>query len=132
MYVFFSPLYFSTIGLKANFFQDFDLQLVLIIVVFACIGKILGSSVGARLGGLRWNQALTIGLGLNARGAVEIIIASIALEAQVIDRRIYVSLVIMAIVTSIGSALGLKLIYRTPAVTILRPAASPHPLPLEE
>jgi Kef-type K+ transport system membrane component KefB len=105
---FFAPLYFVSVGLKVNFFSQFDGVLVLVVVLIACLGKILGASLGARLGGMRWREALSVGVGLNARGAIEIILASVALEHQLIDQRIFVALVVMALATSIISGSLLK------------------------
>jgi len=45
-------------------------------------------------------QAAAIGMALNARGAVEMVLASVALEAKLIDTRLFVALVTMAVVTS--------------------------------
>ena len=97
---FFAPLYFVSIGLRANFATDFDLPLVLLVLLVACIGKIGGASLGAWLGGMASREALAVGFGLNARGAMEIILASVALEAGLIDQRVFVALVVMALVTS--------------------------------
>jgi len=102
---FFAPLYFVSIGLKANFSRDFDFTLTMAIILVACLGKILGGGLGSKLGGMKWREALSIGVGLNARGAIEIILASVALEYQLIDQRIFVALVIMALATSIFSGL---------------------------
>ena len=100
---FFAPLYFVSIGLKANFWADFDLQLVLLVLGIATIGKVGGASLGALLAGLSFRDSLAIGFGMNARGAIEMILASVALEYKLIDQRIFVALVIMALVTSIAS-----------------------------
>ncbi len=97
---FFAPLYFVSIGLRANFASDFDLPLVLLVVLVACVGKIGGASLGAWLGGMPSRDALAVGFGLNARGAMEIILASVALESGLIDQRVFVALVVMALVTS--------------------------------
>jgi Kef-type K+ transport system membrane component KefB len=105
---FFAPLYFVSVGLKANFSNQFDGILVLVVFLIACLGKILGAGLGARLGGMRWREALSVGVGLNARGAIEIILASVALEHQLIDQRIFVALVLMAFATSIISGSLLK------------------------
>lgn len=48
---------------------------------------------------------------MNARGAMEIIMASAALQINIISQKIYVSLVIIAIMTSIISSLGMKLLF---------------------
>lgn len=105
---FFAPLYFVSVGLKANFSSEFDGVLVLLIFLIACLGKILGAGLGARIGGMPWRKALAVGVGLNARGAIEIILASVALEYQLIDQRIFVALVLMALATSIISGSLLK------------------------
>ena len=49
-------------------------------------------------------EAMAVGFGLNARGAMEMILASVALEAGLIDERIFVALIVMALVTSMLSA----------------------------
>jgi Kef-type K+ transport system membrane component KefB len=104
----FAPLYFVSVGLRADFASNFDPTLTAAVLAIACVGKIGGASVGARIGGTEWRQALAIGFGLNARGAMEIILASIALEQRMIDERLFVALVVMAMVTSIlsGPVLG--------------------------
>lgn len=100
---FLTPIYFVSIGLKANFLAHFDLPLVILVLAVACVGKIIGAGLGARLGGMSMPEALAVGFGMNARGAIEIILASVALEYGVIDQRIFVALVIMALVTSMIS-----------------------------
>lgn len=101
---FFAPLFFVSIGLKVNFLQHFDWLIVSIILVLAFVGKVVGASLGARLGGMNSRHALAVGFGLNARGAMEIILGSLAYEAGLISQPIFVALVVMALVTSIASA----------------------------
>jgi len=116
---FFAPLYFVSIGLKADFAANFDLPLVLVVILLATIGKVGGASLGAWLGGIPRRKALAVGFGMNARGAMEMILASVALDHGMIDQRIYVALVIMALVTSILSGPMLQ--------WVLRPAGSSSP-----
>jgi Kef-type K+ transport system membrane component KefB len=97
----FAPLYFVSIGLRANFSTNFDLVLILILISIASLGKILGATLGARLSRIPTREAWAIGFGMNARGAMEVLIASIALQYGIIDQRIFVALVIMAFVTTI-------------------------------
>lgn len=100
---FFAPIYFVSIGLKANFAVNFDISLVALILIAACTGKILGAGIGAVFSGFSFRESLAIGFGLNARGAIEMILASIALEYNLIDERIFVALVAMAMITSVLS-----------------------------
>lgn len=99
----FAPLFFVSIGLRVNFITNFDLVLTLAIVAIAFTGKIIGSGLGARLGGFSWKESLAAGFGMNARGAMEIILGLIALENGLINEKVFVSLVIMALLTSMTS-----------------------------
>jgi Kef-type K+ transport system membrane component KefB len=99
----FAPLFFVSIGLRVNFVQNFDLSLTLIIIVIAFVGKIIGSGLGTKLGGFTWRESLAAGFGMNARGAMEIILGLVALENGLINEKVFVSLVIMALVTSMSS-----------------------------
>jgi Kef-type K+ transport system membrane component KefB len=98
---FFAPLYFVSIGLRANFNTNFDLVLVGILILVASLGKISGATLGAWMSKMPIREALTVGFGMNARGAMEVLIASIALQYGIIDQRIFVALVIMAFITTI-------------------------------
>lgn len=100
---FFAPLFFAGIGLRVDFVRDFDVALVVFVLVVASAGKILGSTLGARAGGLGKRESWAVGFGMNARGAMEIILGVLALEAHVIGSRLFVALVVMAIVTSVAS-----------------------------
>ena len=99
----FAPIFFVSIGLRVNFLANFDLLLVLVVLLIAFAGKIVGSGVGARLGGYSWRESAAIGFGMNARGAMEIILGIIALENGLIGKQFFVALVIMALVTSMTS-----------------------------
>ena len=99
----FAPLFFVSIGLRVNFITNFDLLLTLAILGIAYTGKIIGSGLGARIGGFSWKESLAAGFGMNARGAMEIILGLIALENNLINEKVFVSLVIMALVTSMTS-----------------------------
>ncbi len=97
----FAPLYFVSIGLRANFAARFDLVLVIVLILVASVGKIAGATLGARLSKIPLREALAVGFGMNARGAMEVLIASVALQYKLIDERIFVALVITAFVTTI-------------------------------
>src|SRR6478609_1068694 len=99
----FAPLFFVSIGLRVNFFTNFDWLLTLIIIVIAFTGKIIGCGVGTRLGGLSWRESFAAAFGMNARGAMEIILGIVALENGLINEKVFVSLIVMALVTSMSS-----------------------------
>ena len=100
---FFAPLYFVSIGLQVDFLTSFDPVLVAVVLIVACAGKIIGATLGAKIGKLSTRRAVAVGFAMNTRGAMEIILAGVAKSAGLIDDRIFVALVIMAIVTSLIS-----------------------------
>ena len=99
----FAPLFFATIGLRIDFAAHFDGMLVLAVFVLASIGKIIGCSIGAYWSDYSPRESLAIGFGMNARGAMEIILGLLALEFGLIGERLFVALVIMAIGTTMIS-----------------------------
>lgn len=108
----FAPLYFASIGIKINFIQNFDVVLVIIVTLIALVSKVVGAGLGAIISGFEARTSLAIGFGMSARGAMEIILASVALENQIIDERVFVALVVMALVTSMIGGAGLKWIMK--------------------
>lgn len=108
----FAPLFFVAIGLRVNFITNFNPWITLVILVIAFAGKIIGSGLGARLGGFTWRESVAAGFGMNARGAMEIILGIVALENGIINETLFVSLVIMALVTSMTSGPLMKRMLR--------------------
>jgi Kef-type K+ transport system membrane component KefB len=98
-----APLFFASIGLRYNFIAHFDGVLVLFVILIACLGKVLGCGLGARYSGLPWQESWAIGIGMNARGAMEIILGLLALQYGLIREPMFVALVIMALFTSMVS-----------------------------
>ena len=97
----FAPLFFASIGLRVNVIEHFDFGLVLLVLFIASAGKIIGSIVASKLMGFSDRESLAIGFGMNARGAMEIILALLALEARLIGEEMFVALIIMAMITSL-------------------------------
>ena len=104
----FAPVFFASLGLRIDFVHAFDLRLCVLVFVIASLAKVVGCTVGARVGGLEWRQSAAVGFGLNARGAMEIILALLALEAGLIKDQIFVALVVMALGTSLVSGPAMK------------------------
>ncbi|MGH7851622.1 MAG: cation:proton antiporter [Thermodesulfobacteriota bacterium] len=108
----FAPVFFASIGLKVNFITHFDLVPVLTVLLIACVCKLAGGVLGARWGDMTKRDAWAVGFAMNARGAMEIILGLLALQAGIIRPRLFVALVIMAIITSMISGPAIRLILR--------------------
>jgi Kef-type K+ transport system membrane component KefB len=104
----FAPFFFVSIGFKVDFLANFQWPLVLIVLAIAIGTKLLGSTMGALWGGLKFKQALAVGFGMNARGAMEIVLGLLALQAGLINEQLFVALVVMAVLTSILAGPMLK------------------------
>ncbi len=104
----FSPLYFVSVGLGVNLIKNFDMTLALIVLAIAIIGKVGGVWMGAKISKLSDRESLAVGFGMNARGAVGIILVTSAHQAGIIDERVYVALLVMAIITSLISGPMMK------------------------
>jgi Kef-type K+ transport system membrane component KefB len=122
-----APIYFASIGLKANYAASFDLVIVLLILIVACIGKLLGAGLGAIAGGIGRRDALAVGFGMNARGAMEIVLASMALDYHLIDNRIFVALVVMAFTTTMISGSMIQYLISSKAIVEAGPNISIAP-----
>lgn len=96
----FTPVFFASIGLKVNFFTHFDLGLSLLVLALGCTGKLAGALLGAKWGRFAKRDQWAIAFAMNAHGAMEIVLGTLALQAGVINERLFVALVLMAIVTS--------------------------------
>ena len=109
----FAPVFFATIGLRVDFVHAFDLRLSALVFAVATVPKIVGCTLGGRLGGLGWREATAVGFGMNARGAMGIILAAIALEAGLLRDQMFVALVVMALGTSVASGPAMRfMLYR--------------------
>jgi Kef-type K+ transport system membrane component KefB len=94
-----------------------------VIVLAACVGKLGGSALAARLGGLAWRDSCSLGVLLNTRGLMELVVLNVGLDLGVISPRLFAMLVIMAVVTTLATAPLLKLL--NPAIRIAGAANSP-------
>ena len=98
----FAPIFFVSMGMSANFITAFDPLLVALILAVACVSKIGAVLAGAKAAGMSIDREVwAISFGLNARGATGIILAGVGLANGVIDARLFVAIVFMAVVTSV-------------------------------
>jgi Kef-type K+ transport system membrane component KefB/nucleotide-binding universal stress UspA family protein len=81
------------------------------IILLACLGKFGGSAVAARFTGLRWREAGAIGVLMNTRGLMELIVLNLGLDLGVISPTLFTMMVIMALVTTFMTTPILRVIY---------------------
>ncbi len=94
-----APLFFASIGLRINFVTNFNLQVVLIILFIATFAKLAGAIIGSRMSGMNANESYAVAFGMNARGSQELVLGLLALQAKIIDERIFVGLTVMTIIS---------------------------------
>jgi Kef-type K+ transport system membrane component KefB/nucleotide-binding universal stress UspA family protein len=108
----FAPIFFAVAGLKVDIWSILQpdlLVVTLVVIAVATFGKVVGAYLGARYLSRQdhWS-ALAYGSGLNARGAVEIIIATIGLSLGILSQEVFSMIVVMAIVTSLMAPFALR------------------------
>lgn len=105
-YSFFGPVFFASLA----FYLDFSAVLsapvfTALVILIAIVGKFIGCSGTALLLKIPKKESLLIGMSMNNRGAVELVIAAIGLQQGVIDGVLFSILVTMAFVTTVLSIL---------------------------
>ncbi len=96
------PFFFVTMGLRMEMINlVFNPLLLVVVLVVATLGKIVGTMLSKPLVKLKTKQLYLIGWGMNSRGAVELAIAFIALKAGMIPTDLYSSIIVMALVTTL-------------------------------
>lgn len=105
---FFAPIFFAWVGFSMTLTKAAFGMPLIIITVIAFIGKIAGSGIGAIISGLNKKDSLIVGIGMNARGAVELIVANIALESGLINNQIFSAIILMAMITSLTTPIAMK------------------------
>ncbi|MGW4941971.1 cation:proton antiporter [Actinoplanes sp. NPDC004185] len=110
-----APIFLATAGLRMDLTALAEPGVALtgaVVLVVAIGGKFAGAYVGARLSGLGGREGLALGAGMNARGVVEVVVASTGLRLGVLDVPAYTTIVLLAIVTSLMAAPLLRLAMR--------------------
>ncbi len=103
-YGFFGPIFFASLA----FHLDLKIFIVapwflMAIVAVAISGKVIGSGLVAKLEKLTNLESLMIGLGMNNRGAAELVIATLGFQIGIIDKNVFSILVAMAFITTVFS-----------------------------
>lgn len=97
------PLFFAFTGLRTQLALLHDWQSWLLcagIILVAIAGKLGGSMLAARWAGMRWRDATALGVLMNTRGLMELVVLNIGYDLGVISARIFAMLVLMALVTT--------------------------------
>ena len=102
------PVFFVAIGLAADLRSVGPvLPLAVALLGVAVIGKLVGSGIGARLGGLDGRSSTLVGTGMIARGEVALVAASLGLQSGAIGAGLYAAVVLIALATTVITPLGL-------------------------
>ncbi|CAO3566018.1 unnamed protein product [Mortierella alpina] len=91
--VIFLPIYFALSGLKTQvgLLDNGRIWGLVILTTFvACFGKIVGCSVAARVQGMEWRESFAIGVLMNCKGLIELIVLNIGYDAGVINDKVFV------------------------------------------
>lgn len=115
---FLAPIFFASLGFHLELEALWEIPwFVLGLVVIATVGKLAGASLPAFWAGFSRRDSLAVGVAMNARGAVELVIAGVALQAGLFEvpdppppvvENLFSAVVVMAVVTTLSAPLALK------------------------
>lgn len=106
----FGPMFFIGVGMKIHWQENFDGVQCLSIFALATIAKMAGVYWSARRAAIEVAKARMMAIVLNARGAMEILFCAIALKLGLIDAKLFTSLTVMAVASSLMAAPMVKLV----------------------
>ncbi|MBP6000774.1 MAG: cation:proton antiporter [Flavobacterium sp.] len=110
---FLAPIFFAGIGLEFQFSSIQNYPLLFAIIGVSFLSKIIGGYIGGRFARLNHKVSLALGIGLNARGIMELVIANIAYKAGIINTEIFSMLVIMGLITTLSTPFLLKRAFKS-------------------
>lgn len=97
------PLFFAFTGLRmqVGLLNDFEGWLLCaVIIIVAIAGKLGGSMLMSRWTGMSWSRSFSIGVLMNTRGLVELVVLNIGYDLGILPGRIFAMMVLMALVTT--------------------------------
>lgn len=101
-YMFFSPVFFASIGLKTDLsgMSTEILWFSIAFVIVGCISKIVGCGGISKLLKYSWKESYQVGLGMMVRGEVALIVATKGLSTDLIDSKYFTAVILLIIVSS--------------------------------
>jgi len=122
------PIFFAFTGLRTStgLLREAEMWMFCgLIILVAVAGKLGGSLVAARVAGLSWREAAGVGILMNTRGLMELVILNIGLDLGIITPVVFSMMVIMALVTTFMTTPLLAWVYpRRMVLAAPQPAAS--------
>ncbi|CAM0957841.1 unnamed protein product [Alopecurus aequalis] len=124
------PLYFASSGLKtdvATIRGGGALGMLALVIGTACAGKIIGTFAVSMACGMGAKEAIVLGVLMNTKGLVELIVLNIGRERKVLNEETFAILVLMALVTTFITTPTVMAIYK-PARAAARRRLHPRKL----
>ena len=126
------PLFFAYSGLRTQMgllHNLEDIGLTLLLLAVAIVGKFGGSALAARLTGLGVRESAAIGILMNTRGLMEIVVLNVGLDLGVISERMFAMMVVVAVVTTWITTPLLRRVYSVEHIQPQAEKAPPAPAP---
>ena len=114
------PLFFTATGLRTRIELISGAEMwfyCALIIIVATAGKLGGSMLSSRISGMTWREAGSLGILMNTRGLMELVILNIGFDIGVISPALFSMMVLMAIVTTFMTSPVLELVYRDQPAT---------------
>jgi Kef-type K+ transport system membrane component KefB len=111
------PLFFAFTGLRTSLALISGTTMLFycaLILIVAVAGKFGGSMIAARVMGIGWRDSAAIGILMNTRGLIELVILNIGLDIGVLTRPLFSMMVVMAVLTTLITTPLLSWFYSSP------------------
>ncbi|HTY89609.1 MAG TPA: cation:proton antiporter [Methanocella sp.] len=109
-----APLFFVVIGTYMNLgaISANGLLFMIALVVLAMLGKIVGCGLPVLLIRKNWKEAVLVGLGMMARGEVELIVGGVGITTGIFSQEVFSAIILLVVVTTVITPIALKQAYK--------------------
>lgn len=131
--VFFLPIFFTYTGLRTNIgsMQGYRLWgFCGLVLLAASIGKFGGCTLAARVSGVTWRESAAVGVMMNTRALMELIVVNVGYDLGVIPKSVFFMLVLMAVTTTYVTTPILRRVLRPSEIEPARLRFCPAPVPI--
>ena len=104
----FVPIYFAIVGIKLDLIHHLDFMFAIGFFLFAFIAQGIGVIITSKLLGYGWKTATNLAMALNDRGGPGIVVATLSFDLGIINENFFVTLILLAIITSITAGSWLR------------------------
>lgn len=128
-YLFLSPIFFASVGIKATIDNMSGAVIVfaILLTIIAILSKIVGCAFGAKICGFNNRESVQIGTGMVSRGEVALIVANKGQALGLVGDVLFAPIIIMVVITTVIAPIMLKVAFKEKGEGDAQPPQEPNP-----